>query len=208
VFRTALSVIFSLLFGFLALAVAPAGAQAGAQAGAGAAEPPPLGIPESAPPAAAPPAPPPGRPRVTLESAWLVADETSGQLRVVGVKPPEPAPQRLYTARFRHDGIIVVTGLEIVLEIPAGMRYVVGSATGPGARVTFSVDGGQSFAPPDSLRVATDPADPESAMRRARAREYTHIRYELPGEYPPGTAGLVSFRARPATAPIGDNDAP
>lgn len=202
-FRAAFSVIFSLLFGFLALAVPPAAAQAGAGA-----EEPPLGIPESAPPPpAAPPAPPPGRPRVTLESAWLVADDASGQLRVVGVKPPETAPQRLHTARFRHDGIVVVAGLEVVLEIPAGMHYIDGSATGPGAHITFSVDSGRSFAPPDSLRVATDPAEPESPTRRATAEDYTHIRYELPGEYPPGTAGLVSFRARPAMAPIGDNDA-
>lgn len=143
-----------------------------------------------------------------LESAWLVPGE-DGTPRLEAGPQPAGAIERLYTARFRHPGVARASGLQITVAIPAGLHYVADSAVGPGAEISYSVDGGQSFASSAELRVAVDPdesansadpADPEAATRSATAEDYTHIRWRLQGEFLPGTAGLVSFRARPADA--------
>ena len=154
---------------------------------------------------------PPGAPaeafveaQVLLESAWLVADEATGGVRLVPGPRPPGARERLYTARFRHGGQSKADGLQVTVAIPPDMRYVADSAVGPGAQVSFSIDGGRNFAPPAELSVPIDnvdandpdrPGAPESATRRATADDYSHIRWRLAGEFLPGTAGLVSFRA-------------
>lgn len=146
------------------------------------------------------PAEPFAAPRALLESAWLVIDEATGSERIVSGPQPPDARERLYTARFRHEGDSTAGGLQITVAIPADMRYVANSAVGPGARISFSVDGGRNFAPPAELSVPAVPDDPQSPVRRASADDYTHIRWRLPGRFLPGTVGLVSFRARPAEA--------
>jgi hypothetical protein len=122
-----------------------------------------------------------------LESAWLVPGEDGGAPRLAAGPGPAGALERLYTARFRHPGVVKARGLQVTVEIPAGMLYVAGSAIGPGAEISYSVDDGESFVPRAELRDATDA---------------THIRWRLEGEFLPGTAGLVSFRARPADTDV------
>lgn len=134
-------------------------------------------------------------PSVTLESAWLAATEEGGERLVVGPRP-EGAGKQLVTARFRHEGTKPAARLRIVLAIPDGMHYVAGSAVGPGAEISYSVDGGRSFGPAAALSLPVDAEDPDTAMRAAKTTDYSHIRWELPGTHPPGRAGLVSFRAR------------
>ena len=137
--------------------------------------------------------------RVEIESAWIVSDET-GARRLSAVLPPgAEQAERLYTGRFRHVGVTPAELLEIILPVPAEMRYVAGSATGPGAVVEYSVDGGQRFAPPAGLRIPTVGAEtaPGSGSRQALPEDYTHVRWRLLGRFPPGTTGLVSFRALP-----------
>lgn len=153
-----------------------------------------------APPAVSPPTEPtvepaplaalPATPVVTLESGWIEAGESGADARIVGSPPTDGPPERIYTGRFHYRGDAPARGLRIVLPVPVGMRYIGGSATGPGAQLSYSVDGGRSFAPAEELPAPED---------------YTHIRWDLPGRYAPGTRGLVSFRAirradGPATA--------
>ena len=124
----------------------------------------------------------PAEPRVAVESAWVVAREDGGE-RLAAERPPDGAVAQLFTLRFRHEGAEPAASLRIVHPVPAGTRFVPGSATGPGATLSYSVDGGRTFAAPDAL--------PELAA-------VTHIRWDLPGTLPPGLAGLVSFRVRAA----------
>jgi hypothetical protein len=135
-------------------------------------------------------------PTVTVESAWLAATTEGGEHLVAGPRP-EGASEQLVTARFRYEGTRPAPRLRIVLAIPDGMHYVADSALGPGAEISYSVDGGQSFGPAAALSLPVDADDPDTAMRTAKTTDYSHIRWELPGTHPPGLAGLVSFRARP-----------
>lgn len=124
----------------------------------------------------------PAEPKLSVESAWVVASGEGAGERLVMSPGPVIMAERLYTLRFRYEGLEPAAGLRIVHEVPGNVRYVAGSATGPGAEISYSVDGGRSFAAPEALSSPTN---------------YTHIRWILPGAHPPGTAGLVSYRARP-----------
>lgn len=148
--------------------------------------------------------PVPAEPRVLVESAWLVPSEDLAGTRIVTGPRPADAAESLVTARFRYEGDVPAEGLRIVLEIPAELTLVADSATGPGAVVSYSVDGGARFGSADALTVPDDGEAP-GALRPATPADYTHIRWDLPGEHPPGIAGLVSFRARPTEAGAGDD---
>jgi len=126
----------------------------------------------------------PAEPVVTLEWTWII--------------PGAGLAERLYTGRFRYEGEAPADALRIVLPVPAGMRYLQDSATGPGVEITFSVDGGRTFAAPDALRMMSAAPGALLRTRRASAADYTHIQWLLAGEFVPGLTGLVSFRARPA----------
>jgi hypothetical protein len=163
----------------------------------GAESPPPEPAPEAAPEAEVPTAPPPepATPRVEVETDWLAPDEAGDGYRLVRGPQPSGATEQLVSLRFRHLGETPAQGLRIVAALPAGTRYVAGSATGPGALVSYSVDGGASFAAPEALVVPDESGD--APPRPATADDYTHIRWDLPGRHAPGTGGLVSFRVRP-----------
>jgi hypothetical protein len=135
----------------------------------------------------------PARPGTSVVRAWLVPVADTGRLEVVPGPRPDEAVEALYTVRFRYDGETEVQGLEVVQRVPVGMRYVAGSATGPDAVVTFSVDDGESFDIPEALTVAAG----EGEARPAMADDYTHICWQLPGVFPPGVGGVLSFRTRP-----------
>jgi hypothetical protein len=145
---------------------------------------------------AVPPLPGPAVPVYTLEVSRLRRTDAHRQAEVTPSGPPSDEAERLYTVRFRYRGTGPAQGLVLVVPLPADARYVPGSATGPGAVISFSVDGGASFDLPDAL-VARNAAGDE---RRATPAEYTHIRWELAGEFPPGLSGIVSFRARRVAA--------
>jgi len=84
-----------------------------------------------------------------------------------------------------------VTDAEITDPVPVHMDYVAGSAAGDDAEVTFSVDGGKSFATPDKLQVK----DADGTLRTASPKDYNVIRWVVKGTLQPGAKGTVSFHA-------------
>jgi len=73
--------------------------------------------------------------------------------------------------------------------VPPHMSYVANSATGPGADISFSLDG-KTFAAPAGLTV-----NENGATRAARAGEYKHIRWAFKQALQPGATANASFRA-------------
>jgi uncharacterized repeat protein (TIGR01451 family) len=73
--------------------------------------------------------------------------------------------------------------------VPAHMTYVSNSATGPGADVTFSLDG-KTFGHSDQLTVTEN-----GATRAALAAEYKHIRWVFKDSLAPGATAVARFRA-------------
>ena len=73
--------------------------------------------------------------------------------------------------------------------VPQHMALVANSATGPGADITYSLDG-KAFAKPDQLTVTEN-----GAARKARTDEYKHIRWVFTNPLAAGATATASFRA-------------
>ena len=109
-----------------------------------------------------------------------------------------PGEELRYTIEFTNTsseiidpGIVVITN-----PIPEAAEYLGGTAVGDDTEIQFSVDGGASFAGPESLTVL------EGGVRvPAAPRHYTTIRWVHGGILGPGEGGAVAFDVRlPAEA--------
>lgn len=96
-----------------------------------------------------------------------------------------------YTLRVRNPGDRAAHDVIVTKPVPANTTYLAGSATGPGATVTLSIDGGLTFEPPERLVID----DAEGGRRPAPPERYTHIRWQLRHPLAPGAVAFVRFRA-------------
>ncbi len=99
--------------------------------------------------------------------------------------------QFVLTLRFTNTTGATVDGVRITGAIPAGLRYVAGSATGPGGLVLFSVDGGRTFGTEQELSVRGAVAESGAAGQNV----YTHVRWVLEAPLEVGATGFVRLRA-------------
>lgn len=88
-----------------------------------------------------------------------------------------------YTLRIHNPTDQPLSEVEVVQAIPPNTRYVAGSASGAGAKISFSTDRGRSFASAEALQASGDSAP------------YTHIRWQLPYVLAPNAVLLARFRA-------------
>lgn len=96
-----------------------------------------------------------------------------------------------YTLAVRNPGSQPAHDVVVTKPVPANTRYIPGSAVAPNATVTFSIDGGVTFAPARNL-VAPD--EPGSAGPVPPER-YTHIRWRMRYPLAPGAVAYARFRA-------------
>lgn len=80
-----------------------------------------------------------------------------------------------YTVTYTSDGNADAHTVTLVDPIPPPTVYVAGSASGTGATIEFSHDGGGTFDTSEALPV-------------------THVRWSFPSPMPPGVSGSVSFQ--------------
>jgi len=92
-----------------------------------------------------------------------------------------------YTVRITNPTPVFANKVQVSQLIPANTTYLPGSASGPGAQVEFSIDGGLTFARPEDLKQADG--------TRAPPERYTHIRWTLRNPLAPGATALARFRA-------------
>jgi uncharacterized repeat protein (TIGR01451 family) len=97
----------------------------------------------------------------------------------------------VYTLEVRNQGPTGVDDYAFTSPIPEHMVYVADSAVGPGAEISYSVDGGHTFAAPDELFVH----GADGKQRAAVASDYTHIRWQLRNRLKTGSMALARFRA-------------
>jgi len=109
-----------------------------------------------------------------------------------------------YTVRILNRTSEPARDVVVVQRVPENTHYVPNSAGGPGAEITFSADGGQSFAREGQLIVAepslplsepTDGTVRQPLTRPATSEDYTHIRWRLRNPLAPGAVALARFRA-------------
>lgn len=129
--------------------------------------------------------------RAEMETVTVNAKGEKETVRTPAAKVV-PGDTVIFTNSYRNAGKEPATRVVIVNPVPEHMVYLDGSAAGTKMVITFSIDGGKSFAAADQLVLPGADGKP----RPARADEYTHIRWTLPESLLPGAAGEVVFRAR------------
>lgn len=112
-------------------------------------------------------------------------------VRLISADRVVPGDRVIYTLEVRNTGAAALAAPTFTQPIPDHMQYLADSAVGPGAEVSYSVDGGRSFDAPDNLKVHG--ADGEA--RPAVAADYTHIRWRLKNALKANSVAFVRFRA-------------
>ena len=119
---------------------------------------------------------------------------TAGGREVVKIVPADrvvPGDRVIYTLEVSNTGATEVAAPTITHPVPEHMLYVADTAVGPGAEVSYSVDGGRSFDRAENLKVQ----GPDGRMRPAAAADYTDIRWQLKNSLKANSTAFVRFRA-------------
>lgn len=111
--------------------------------------------------------------------------------QLVAVESVVPGEEVVYTVTYTNISSESTDNIVISNPIPAQLTYVHGSAFGPGTEISFSVDGGKTFASPEQLVVATDGAE-----RAATPEDFTNVRWVVQASLAAGDRGFARFRAR------------
>jgi len=103
-----------------------------------------------------------------------------------------PGTEVIYTITVSNLGDESADNVVVTDPIPENTTYVDRSAFGAGTKITFSVDGGNSYDHADKLKVKNTAGN----LRAAIASDYTHIRWELNFTLKPKDVAPVWFKAR------------
>ena len=124
-----------------------------------------------------------------VESRSVEADRTV--VKLIPADRVVPGDRVIYTLEVRNTGATALDAPTVIHPVPEHMRYVADSAVGPGAEVSYSVDGGRSFERAENLKVQ----GPDGSLRRAVAADYTDIRWQLKNSLKANSVAFVRFRA-------------
>lgn len=98
----------------------------------------------------------------------------------------------IYTLEVRNTSPATLPAPAVTFPVPQHMTYGADTAIGPGAKVTYSIDGGRHFDVPDNLKIRASAGQ----SRMAVAGDYTHIRWQLKNPLKSNSVAFVRFRAQ------------
>lgn len=113
-----------------------------------------------------------------------------GHVKLVAADRVVPGDRVLYTLEVHNTGADAVQAPVVIQAVPEHTRYVDDSAVGPGAEVSFSVDGGHHFDRPRALVSSLTGGQ----TRPAVGADYTHIRWQLKNPLAANSTAFVRFR--------------
>jgi uncharacterized repeat protein (TIGR01451 family) len=102
-------------------------------------------------------------------------------VRLVPADRVVPGDEVLYTLEIRNMSRVDVVAPTVVNPVPAHVQYVADSASGPGADITYSADGGATFDTAENIKQ--------------KASDYTHIRWKLRNTLKSHAVAFARFRA-------------
>jgi hypothetical protein len=118
----------------------------------------------------------------------------NGARQTVRLAPADrvvPGDEVIYTLEIRNKGAMSLPPPRVDYPIPEHMRYLDDTAAGPGAEITYSIDGGHTFDRPENLKVV----GPDGGKHIAGAADYTHIRWQLKHILKGRSVAFARFRA-------------
>lgn len=131
---------------------------------------------------------PDATPQVTLIAEQRIAiDSTHTAYRFVPAENLAQGQEVHYTLRISNPSEFALREVQVTQAVPGNTRYVEKSATGSGAELSFSIDGGQNFSGAGVLK------NPDGST--TQAVQVTHIRWQFPYPLPPQSVVLARFRA-------------
>jgi uncharacterized repeat protein (TIGR01451 family) len=136
----------------------------------------------------------PGHPLDIRSIAEVESRSRAAGREIVKLIPADrvvPGDRVIYTLEVRNTGATALDAPIVTHPVPEHMRYVANSAVGPGAEVSYSVDGGHSFDSAENLKVL----EAGGRLRRAAAADYTDIRWQLKNSLKANSVAFVRFRA-------------
>ena len=128
---------------------------------------------------------------VVQKEEVTVNDAGETERRLVVADTVVPGDDVVYTITFTNISNDAAENVVITNPISENLTYINGSAFGPGTVIEFSIDGGQSFAAAEQLRVSLN-----GEFRTARAEDFTHVRWTMQNDLQAGAQGMAQFRAR------------
>ena len=122
----------------------------------------------------------------------VVNDKGETEMQRMPATKVIPGTEVIYTITVSNLGDESADNVVVTDPIPENTTYVARSAFGAGTKITYSVDGGNSYDLADKLKVN----DAAGNLRAAIASDYTHIRWELNFTLKPKGVAPVWFKAR------------
>jgi uncharacterized repeat protein (TIGR01451 family) len=129
--------------------------------------------------------------KVIAEVETRVMQDGREIVRLMPASRVVPGDEVIYTLEIRNSGAAPVAEPTVINPVPAHMAYLADSATGPGAEVSYSIEGGHSFDWPENLRMV----GADGSSRLAKPADYTHIRWTLKNTLRVNSVAFARFRA-------------
>lgn len=139
------------------------------------------------------------KPEVTLSitSEKEVVEKQNGKEVVKRVRADEVDPGQVlvYTLSYANKGDEKATNVVVDNQIPKEVVYILGSASGEGSVITFSINDGKDYKRPSLLTYEVKGQDGKTVRKIASPEQYTNIRWVIT-EVPPGGSGKLIYRAK------------
>lgn len=134
---------------------------------------------------------------LSVSSEKEVVEKKNGKniVKRVPAKDIESGQTLIFTLKYSNKGNENAKNVVFDNPIPKETIYEVGSATGAGSDITFSINDGKSYKKPSLLTFEFKGSDGKRVRKKASPEQYTHVRWVVPS-VPPGGGGELSYRAR------------
>ena len=129
--------------------------------------------------------------RTIAEVEVKVAEDGGESVHLSPATRVVPGDPVIYTVEIRNMGTMDAVAPTVTQPVPEHVAYVADSATGPGAEITYSADGGNTFGRPEALKVP----GPDGKLQVVKARDYTHIRWQFKIVLKSKSIAYARFRA-------------
>lgn len=131
---------------------------------------------------------------VTADKVVAAKESPAGEKRMPA-KTVMPGEIVIYTIHYENRGDQPATNVVVKNPVPKNTVYVAGSASGKGADITFSADGGKSFEKASSVTYQVRDSSGKPETRRAGPENYTHVRWVI-ARVDAGQSGELEYRVR------------
>jgi uncharacterized repeat protein (TIGR01451 family) len=91
----------------------------------------------------------------------------------------------------KNEGDRAAEKLTVTQPVPRGTTYTIGSATQGNAEVSYSIDGGKTFAPNPTVQVTLP--DGRTELQPAPAEAYSHVRWTMSKAISPKSGLEVAY---------------